>query len=68
MMVAAYNAGEPQAQLWRSYCYSFEPAEYLSKVGFPQTRGLPGEGALQPGAVRGALRRAGELKMSRPRL
>ncbi len=39
MMVAAYNAGEPQAQLWRSYCYSFEPAEYFSKVGFPQTRG-----------------------------
>ncbi len=39
MMVAAYNAGEPQAQLWRSYCYSFDPAEYFSKVGFPQTRG-----------------------------
>ena len=39
MMVAAYNAGEPQAQLWRSYCYSLDPAEYYSKVGFPQTRG-----------------------------
>lgn len=39
MMVAAYNAGEPQAQLWRSYCYSHDPAEYFSKVGFPQTRG-----------------------------
>ena len=39
MVVAAYNAGEPQARLWRSYCFSFEPAEYFSKVGFPQTRG-----------------------------
>jgi soluble lytic murein transglycosylase len=38
MMVAAYNAGEPQARLWRSYCYSFDPAEYYSKVGFLQTR------------------------------
>lgn len=37
-MVAAYNAGEPQAQLWRSYCFSTDPAEYFSKVGFPQTR------------------------------
>jgi soluble lytic murein transglycosylase len=36
--VAAYNAGENQAQLWRSYCYSREPAEYLSKVSFTQTR------------------------------
>ncbi len=39
MVVAAYNAGEPQAQLWRSYCYSLDPAEYYTKVGFPQTRG-----------------------------
>ena len=39
LMVAAYNAGEPQAQLWRSYCYSLDPAEFYSKVGFPQTRG-----------------------------
>ena len=39
MMVAAYNAGEPQAQLWRTYCYSRDPAEYFSKVGFQQTRG-----------------------------
>lgn len=39
MMVAAYNAGEPQAQLWHSYCYSLDPAEYYSKVGFSQTRG-----------------------------
>lgn len=37
-VVAAYNAGEHQAQLWVSHCFSEEPAEYLSKVGFRQTR------------------------------
>ncbi len=37
-VVAAYNAGEPQAELWRSYCYSREPEELLTKVGFPETR------------------------------
>lgn len=37
-MVAAYNAGEPQAALWRSYCVSKEPEEYLSKVSFRETR------------------------------
>ena len=26
-------------RVWQSYCYSREPAEYYSKVGFPQTRG-----------------------------
>ncbi|MCB1035208.1 MAG: transglycosylase SLT domain-containing protein [Acidobacteria bacterium] len=36
--VAAYNAGEPQARLWQRYCYSLEPEEYFSKVGFRQTR------------------------------
>ena len=39
VMVAAYNAGENQAQLWQSYCYSLEPEEYFTKVGFRQTRG-----------------------------
>ncbi len=38
-VMAAYNAGEPQAQLWRSYCYSREPEELFTKVGFPETRG-----------------------------
>ena len=38
-MVAAYNAGENQAELWRSYCFSREPEEYFSKVGFAETRG-----------------------------
>ncbi|MCH9649230.1 MAG: transglycosylase SLT domain-containing protein [Deltaproteobacteria bacterium] len=38
MAVAAYNAGEPQAHLWKQYCFSGEPEEYFSKVGFRQTR------------------------------
>jgi soluble lytic murein transglycosylase len=38
VILAAYNAGEPQAALWSSYCFSREPVEYLSKVGFRQTR------------------------------
>ncbi len=36
--IAAYNAGEDQADLWQSYCLSQEPAEYFTKVGFSQTR------------------------------
>ncbi len=39
MALAAYNAGEPQADLWRVYCYSREPEEYYTKVGFTETRG-----------------------------
>ena len=35
---AAYNAGENQARLWADYCYSNQPEEYFSKVGFSQTR------------------------------
>jgi soluble lytic murein transglycosylase len=37
-VIAAYNAGENQAELWQSYCFSLEPEEYFSKVGFPETR------------------------------
>jgi soluble lytic murein transglycosylase len=37
-VVASYNAGEPQARLWQRHCFSQEPEEYLSKVGFSQTR------------------------------
>lgn len=37
-VAAAYNAGEPQARLWRSYCFSPEPEEYFAKVGFRETR------------------------------
>ena len=36
--IASYNAGEPQAALWRKYCVSNEPEEYLSKVSFKETR------------------------------
>lgn len=38
MTVAAYNAGEDQATLWRRYCQTAEPEEYLAKVGFRETR------------------------------
>ncbi|MEE8524190.1 MAG: transglycosylase SLT domain-containing protein [Thermoanaerobaculia bacterium] len=37
-VVAAYNAGEPQAGLWQRYCYGNEPEEFLTKVSFSQTR------------------------------
>jgi soluble lytic murein transglycosylase len=36
--VAAYNAGEPPARLWRQWCYSEEAAEYYTKVSYNQTR------------------------------
>lgn len=36
--VAAYNAGEPQAVLWRSYCFSPEMEEFFTKVTFQETR------------------------------
>jgi soluble lytic murein transglycosylase len=36
--VAAYDAGEAQAILWRTYCFSPEPEEYFTKVGFRETR------------------------------
>lgn len=36
--VAAYNAGPPQARIWRSYCYSSEPEEFFTKVNFQETR------------------------------
>lgn len=38
-VVTAYNAGEDLARLWQAYCFSQEPEEYFSKVGFRQTRG-----------------------------
>jgi len=36
--VAAYDSGEAQAILWRHYCFSPEPEEYFTKVGFRETR------------------------------
>lgn len=38
MAIAAYNAGEPVARLWRNYCFTPEPEEYFSKVGYKETR------------------------------
>jgi soluble lytic murein transglycosylase len=38
LAVAAYNAGEPQAALWKRYCFSEEPEEYFTKVTFQETR------------------------------
>jgi len=37
-VLAAYNAGEAQSRLWQSYCYSWEPEEYYTKVTFDETR------------------------------
>jgi soluble lytic murein transglycosylase len=39
MAIAAFNAGEQQALLWRSYCYSpGELDEYFTKLGSDDTR------------------------------
>ncbi len=38
MMVAAYNAGEAQAGLWRRHCYTSGADEYFTKVGFSESR------------------------------
>jgi soluble lytic murein transglycosylase len=36
--IAAYDAGESQARLWRTWCFTPEPEEYFTKVGFRETR------------------------------
>jgi soluble lytic murein transglycosylase len=36
--IAAYDAGESQAHLWRTWCFTPEPEEYFTKVGFRETR------------------------------
>jgi soluble lytic murein transglycosylase len=36
--IASYNAGAPQARLWRDHCFTGDPAEYLTKVSFAETR------------------------------
>jgi len=41
-VVASYNAGENQARVWISHCFSRDPAEYLSKISFRQTRDYVG--------------------------
>jgi soluble lytic murein transglycosylase len=37
-ILAAYNAGEAQTELWRSYCSTRDPEELLAKIGFRETR------------------------------
>lgn len=39
LVVAAYNAGEAQVEAWRRTCATHEPAEFLSRVAFRETRG-----------------------------
>jgi soluble lytic murein transglycosylase len=38
LAVAAYNAGEAEVRLWRSYCYSGESEELFTKIAFAETR------------------------------
>ncbi len=38
-MIVAYNAGEAQADAWKRYCFSDDPAEFYTKVTFRETRG-----------------------------
>jgi soluble lytic murein transglycosylase len=40
LVLAAYVAGIDQALLWRSYCYSDDVAEYLTKIALPDSRAL----------------------------
>lgn len=37
-MVAAYNAGEAQSEAWSDYCHSRDPAEFITKIAFTETR------------------------------
>ncbi len=37
-VAAAYNAGEAQVDLWRGSCRTGDPAEFLAKIGFRETR------------------------------
>jgi soluble lytic murein transglycosylase-like protein len=36
--IAAYDAGENQAMVWRDQCFSQEPEEYFTKIGRRETR------------------------------
>jgi soluble lytic murein transglycosylase len=36
--VAAYDAGEPEAMVWRNQCFSQEPEEMYTKIGTSATR------------------------------
>ncbi|HEX4960489.1 MAG TPA: transglycosylase SLT domain-containing protein [Thermoanaerobaculia bacterium] len=36
--LAAHQAGESQAQVWKTWCFTQEPDEYFTKIGIPETR------------------------------
>jgi soluble lytic murein transglycosylase len=38
LAVAAYDAGETQAMIWRGQCFTQEPDEYFTKIGKQSTR------------------------------
>jgi soluble lytic murein transglycosylase len=38
VQIAAYNAGEDQAALWRRSCLTSDPAEFLAKIGYRETK------------------------------
>ncbi|HKI05284.1 MAG TPA: transglycosylase SLT domain-containing protein [Thermoanaerobaculia bacterium] len=38
LAVAAYDAGETQAMIWRGQCFTQEPDEYFTKIGQQSTR------------------------------
>lgn len=38
VVIAAYNAGDDQAALWRRSCLTGEPEEFLAKIGFRETK------------------------------
>ena len=37
-LIAAYNAGESQSDLWTQYCVSTDDEEYFAKIAFNETR------------------------------
>jgi tetratricopeptide (TPR) repeat protein len=40
--LAARQAGEPQAQVWKNWCFTQEPDEYFTKIGAAETRDFVG--------------------------
>lgn len=73
--VAAYNAGSAQAELWQSYCFTHDPAEYFTKIGFSETRDYVAKVLrsrvrylrLYPEDLRGAGSRQDKTRRVRPR-
>jgi hypothetical protein len=42
LALAAHQAGEPQALVWKSWCFTAEPDEYYTKIGSRETRDYVG--------------------------